>query len=317
MDIERRALFNSLRQHWLLDPELPVKEWQVMDYRVLPIEELFGLMKESGYGLDRDSFLAYAEISESPEEMTVQLSGDDLDQSSMDRLYLVVFELWRRLLPERRSLSVFCDELDRCIYLYDNGKLSSLEPLENTLAELIQIILENKDEGEDPAAILALIGEGCANDIEAFLFDFISETIDQEGRSYAKDLIESLKGTFEDPKWLELLEARIIVEQDPHEAHHLVDYLIDEGEGDVEFYLELMRFLVQAGDKELFRRAAESALSLLELPEEYEEWTSLVQDYFHFLDKETEENLVESILKRNQENVSKTNDDLKRLLDLL
>ena len=27
MDIERRALFNSLRQHWLLDPELPVKEW--------------------------------------------------------------------------------------------------------------------------------------------------------------------------------------------------------------------------------------------------------------------------------------------------
>lgn len=316
MDIERRALFNSLRQHWLLDPKLTVKEWQVMDYRALALDELFELMKDTGYCLDRDSFLAYAEVSESPEEMTMHLSGDDLDQSSVDRLYLILFELWRRLLPERRSLSVFCDELDHCIYLYDNGKLSSLEPLENALAELVQIILENKDEGEEPAAILALIGEGCANDIEAFLFDFISEMIDQKNRSYAKDLIESLKGTFEDPKWLELLEARIIVEQDPNEAHHLVDYLIGEGEGDVEFYLELMRFLVQSGDKELFRRAAECALSLLELEEEYVEWASLVQDYFHYLDKEAEEKLVESILKRNQY-TSNADPDLKRLLELL
>ncbi len=41
MQIQRRVLYNSLRQNWLLDPELDVADWQVEDYRTLETEELF------------------------------------------------------------------------------------------------------------------------------------------------------------------------------------------------------------------------------------------------------------------------------------
>ena len=36
MDAERRALYNSLRMHWLLDPNMAVEPWQVEDYRSMP-----------------------------------------------------------------------------------------------------------------------------------------------------------------------------------------------------------------------------------------------------------------------------------------
>ena len=47
------------------------------------------------------------------------------------------------------------------------------------------ILDENVDEGVPPEQALQLISTYCANDIETFLYDFISEQIDEDNETYA------------------------------------------------------------------------------------------------------------------------------------
>jgi len=177
--IEQRALYNLLRMNWLNDPSLEVEPWQVEDYRQLSLSDLFTQLKESDIQLDKISFITYADECDSPEQLTEYFIGDrHLEIPHEDQIYLLVFELWRRLMSEKPSLSIFCDELDHQIYLYDHGQLTSPLHLQTALANLLTILEENVDEGIQPTEAFRLISTCCANDIEAFLYDFISEQID-------------------------------------------------------------------------------------------------------------------------------------------
>lgn len=124
--LQTKALYNLLRLNAAEDPLIQAESWALEDLRALPLEELFARLNRRGVQLDRSRFLEFANKCDTPEDLTDLLLPDEEDKAR-DPFYLIVFELWRRLLPERPSLSIFCDELDYQIALYDQEQIESDE----------------------------------------------------------------------------------------------------------------------------------------------------------------------------------------------
>ena len=59
MELERRALYNSLRMNWLIDPTIQADAWQVEDYRLMSYKAIFDRLKEKGVHLDRSVSLEW------------------------------------------------------------------------------------------------------------------------------------------------------------------------------------------------------------------------------------------------------------------
>src|ERR1700691_81201 len=173
MELKGKALFNLLRMSWIENRNSDVKQWQVEDLRDLSIEDLFSRLKKLGLILNEESFYLYAENCDSPEELADCVWFEEDDLEGHDIAYLLLFEMWRRLLPGKLCLSVFCDELDQLIELYDQGGLDKEEPLQNALSILEDILDDAYDEEEgDPQLIFDEIAGYCAHDLESFIFDY-------------------------------------------------------------------------------------------------------------------------------------------------
>lgn len=314
MHIERRALYNSLRMNWVLDPTMEVEPWQVEDYRTLPLDTIFERLEDKDIHLEKTSFVAFAENVDSPEEFTDELVADyNLETSSEDQIYLLIFELWRRLLPEKPCLSVFCDELDYQIHLYDRGHAKNAEAIQDIIANLEVILDENADEGADPLEVFDGINASCANDIESFLHDYISEQIDNHNYSYAAELLDGFMEYVPDSKWFDFLRERLLAATDPEGANHLLKELIDTAakNPDLEFNLELMAFLVQGGEEPVFKRLLELTIPLIEFEEDFQDVLTICADFYHYLDRENVEKAIQDILKTRSNHAKKNPFDLK------
>lgn len=301
MEINRRALYNSLRMNWVLDPTLEVEPWQVEDYRAMPVDNLFERLEDKGLYLDKMSFKAYAETVDSPEDLTDALLADaTIDIKMHDQVYLLIFELWRRLLPEKPCVSVFCDEIDHQIYLYDRQQVQNVEAIQDALANLQVILDENVDNGADPLDAFDFLDAGCANDVESFLYDFISDQIDNHNDSYANELLEGFGNYMRDENWFDFLRARLIASSDPREANHLIELFIDDktSEPDLELNLEVLAFLVCNGDEKTFSRLVRKAAKLLQIEEDFQALVSVCIDFYHRLDRESIEKALQDILNR-------------------
>lgn len=300
MQMERRALFNSLRMHWLLDPHLKVEEWQVFDYRGLSLETIFQKLNDFGLYWDKMTFQELSDHYDTPEELAQDLeTEEDQDPRINDQIYLLVFELWRRLVPEKMSVSVFCDELDHLINQYDNEQLTSIEPMEDILANLQLILEENCDQGANSHQVFESLADHCANDLESFLYDFINEQIDNKNFSYASELLDGFIEYVIDVKWFDFLRVRIVALKDIEEANNLIQQILHEIEddADLEFQLEILGFLVQEGEHKIFGEIVEKSIPLLKTELDFQDLLRLCSDYFHYLDKETEEASIQNLLK--------------------
>lgn len=300
MDIERRVLYNSLRMNWIQDPSITVEPWQVEDYRALPLDAIFERLRLQDLYFDKNTFAAAAEQFDNPEELTDDLLANyDVDVTTHDQVYLLFFELWRRLLPEKSCLSIFCDELDHRIFLYDQDQIGNQEPLQDAIAILEVILDENSDEGHDPVSVFQSVCAGCANDIESFLYDFMSDQIEQHNTSYAAELLDGFMDYVSDVKWFEFLRARQLSFTDPEGAFTLVkQILIDTAsEPDLDFNLEVLSFMVEVGSKEDFNHLVRSTIPLLTLEEEFQDLLTICEDFYHRLDRETAEKAIISLLK--------------------
>ena len=179
MEIERKALYNLLRMNWMSDSNVKAEPWQVQDYRVLSLSSIFQQLSKFGLQSDRNIFLKIADPFDAPEELSDMLLKDvDISPEGQDKIYLLVFELWRRLFPEKISLSILCDELDYQIFLYDQCDPTSFESIQDIIANLQKLMDDSIDVGEKPALVFSSICAGCANDLESFLYDYIAEQID-------------------------------------------------------------------------------------------------------------------------------------------
>lgn len=300
MDNDRRALYNSLRMNWILDPGLEVEPWQVEDYRAMPLDALFERLEDMEIHLDKSSFAAFAENVDNPEELTEALLHDvSLEAKTQDQIYLLIFELWRRLLPERSCLTILCDEIDHQIHLYDQAEASTGEEIADTLANLQVILDDNTDEGGDPHEVFETINQGCANDLESFLYDYIADRIDEGNYTYGTELLEGFFNYIQDIRWFEFLRARLLSNSDPEEADALIKELLNDNqaEQDLEFNLEVLAFLVPVGDRETFERLAKETAQLVQVEEDFQSLLSMTADFYHRLDRENIEKSLQNLLK--------------------
>ena len=325
MELERRALYNLLRMTWLRDPSTEAEPWQVEDYRQLPTDVIFDCIDKLGIALDNVSFFSNAELVDSPEALTDLLLEDmDLDPSSQDQAYLLVFELWRRLLPEKLCLSIFCDELDHQIFLFDQEKQEA-ELTQDLIANLQIILDENADQGGDPAAVFELVCANCANDLENFLHDFISEQIDDENMGYASELLEGFAPYLEHNNiFFELLKIRLLSLSDTETAQSALKKLVQKAakKGDLELNFEILSFISRGGDSSDFHKIIKITIPLLETEEDFQDLLTLCSDYYRLLDQDEKENEIDSILHKRlsinlKTEISQSDPDLRQFLNLI
>lgn len=323
--LERHALYNLIRMNWLNDPQLSVEPWQIEDYRILPTPVLFERLKNFSIDLDRITFAAYADECDSPEELSEHLIGDrPLDTKSEDQIYLLVFELWRKIMLEKPSLSILCNELDYQIYLNDRNESKNSIDLQDALGNFALLLNENVDEGISSQEALNLLTPYFANDIENFLYDYIYQLIDEDSESYAQELLDNFAPYLKGNKWFELLYIKLIEHSNNKLANKMLLHLMEDylDEKDIDFNLELLSFLINTGNNADFKALVEATIPLLINEEDFQDLISLCSDLLHRSDEDDKEKILQNILrKRNSIHPEKpldpTDKDLKTLVELI
>jgi hypothetical protein len=299
MELKGKALFNLFRISWLEDRTIDVSPWQIEDLRDLTIKELFSRLKQLGIILNEESFYLYAENCETPEELVDYVWIDEEDLEGRERAYLLIFELWRRLLPDKFCLSIFCDQLDQLIELYDNGTLQDEEALQNALFILEDILDDWADQEGDPKKIFKEVASYCAHDIERFIADYISDQIAEHNETYASELIDDFYEYVSNSRRFHFLKARMIALSDVEESHLVYERLLEELQEhpDSELILQLAESLIHHGDVRLFMRTIKQALPLLRNEEEFQTMLTMVAEYYRCLDRDQEEQAVNKLLQ--------------------
>ena len=299
MPLEPRAYYNLLKYQFLQNPQTKeeTEAWQVENLRVLSLEKLLDKLKKLGVEFDKSSFLECAENYATIEDLTFDLFKK---QDQIDQIYLMLFELWRRFLPEKASLSIFCDELDRLIYLYDKEDLENDENLQDALASLLDILDENLDLGADAKKLFKSVTRYLGHDIEIFLYNYIFDQIEAGNDLYAEELIEGFYLFIKITNWFDFLRIKISAKQDIVEANFILKNLAKElkNKPDLDLQIEILKFMIEAGDPALFLELAKNTLPLIKEEADFLELIEIVSDYYRRLDLEQKEKTLQKLLSR-------------------
>lgn len=272
-----RAYYNLL----IMNPDacqgVDVLPWQCEDYRVATQEELFSRLAD--FGLSEEAFLSLTEELAAPEQAMEHIEMENDEQ--FEQVYLLIFELWRRLYPERQSLSIFCDELDHIIMQYQLEEVSS-EKIVETLDELERVLDENFDHGVDTKEIFETVRCHMAHDLESFLFDFISLQIESHNEEYASELIEDFYPYVERDHWFDFLRVRLTVLLDTDEASFMLSHLLDklEEKKDKRLLFEVLEFLASYGENASYLSVFTMLLGLIDSKEEFVDLAEITSNYF-------------------------------------
>lgn len=289
-----KALYNLIRIHEAEEPGHSHPSWATEDLRALSLDALWERLGRGGVVLDRETMAQYVEECDTPEQLAELILPEEKEAEWLDQHYLLLFELWRRLFPEKQSISLFCDELDHRIALYDAEAPGQEELIQDALANLQEILEENADTGADPQEVFQAVCQYSAHDLELFLFDRISEVLDEENFVYASELLDGFSRFVMDEYGFLFLRIRWLMQSDPKEADLLLAGLLKK-ELSSALLLEMLRFLSGRGDRALFLDAALKALPLLEDEEELQEVLGYASDYYRRLDQEEKEKEVQKL----------------------
>ncbi len=300
MELRGRALYNLLRANWQENPSLAVEDWQIANLREISTSQIFEQLQDLGISSERASFRAYAEECDGPEELADLLTDEKNPQDIRERIYLLLFELWRRELPERQTLSIFCDELDQLIALYDRGILASDEKVEQVLDDLENILDESVDAGLQPREAFQLVNEFCAHDVETFLYDYLSDKIDTGQELQASEMIDGFYDYVEDVRWFDFLRVRLFAKTHTSEFDPALARLIESltEKPDFDLAMETAAFLVHEGSPEQFALAVEVCLELIVTEEDFQQLLAIVADYHDCLDQAEQLRAIEELFKR-------------------
>lgn len=323
MEFYGKALYNLLRMNPHNQSE-QLKAWQTYDYRTMPADRIFSRLQEIGISLDKESFLAKSEIVNSPEELAEKLLQDIGNSEIQEEAFLLLFEAWRRFCPQKQTLSIFCDELDHIIDLYDKNPDAAEEALGMALDDLENILDKNADEGEDPVQILHSINSYCAHDVEGFLYDFISDQIANDNDLHASELIDGFYPYVSDKRWFDLLRLRILSSTDAEEASAMLSRFMEvlDESFDLDLAFEMLRFLIHWEDQELFAEKFAYVAEQLEVEEDFQELLDIASEYFEYLGREKKYQKIQAILQKRSaipqdKKISFEDPDLSQLLELI
>lgn len=302
MKFQTKALYNLLRLNYRNDPSIPCEPWQIEDLRPVGVDILFERLARLGVKIDNRSFSQFAKECDSPEELTNILLPDVEDGKRQDKIYLLIFEIWRKMIPEKQSLSIFCDELDFQIYQYEHHKIESDEWVQDSLANLMDILDEHVDNGAEPTEIFGSLIQYLAHDLEGFLYDYIFELIDVGNRSYAFELLDGFYPYMSELVWFDFLKAKLLSFEDIIASNEMIEKIVKEikKEPNLDLQLEILRFMVEAGDRDLFVQLTKKTLAILQKEEDFLELLEIVAEYYRRLDLEEIEKKLQNILSRRQ-----------------
>lgn len=292
---QTKALYNTLRMGF--HKGVKVEPWALEDLRKSTLEQLWKKLAKLDIQLVQTSFLQFSAEVDTPEDLADLLVDEDKEPTYYDQVYLILFELWRRLLPEKASLSIFADEFDHQIDLYVNEQLDTDEPIQNSLAELSEILDEHIDAGMKPKEAFTAVSEYCASDLESFFYLYITDLLDQENQSYAEELLEEFAQFFPKHPTFEFLQARLISFGDPIDANKKIEAILTK-KPPMYLLFDILRFLVISGERDPFHKTIKQILTHLKEEEDFAELLDLAADYYRRLDKETQEQAILKIRQK-------------------
>lgn len=308
--INNLFLFNSLDQrevgaHAYAKALFPNRS--IEDLRESLEEDLFQRLEELNTPLEKTEFFQLASVVEDPESAAHLLIDTAKVPPVFESLYLVIFELWRRLLPERQTLSIFCDELDRQIFLYQQGSMRSDEKLQKSLGKFEKILQENADLQTDKKKVRASIDEYMAHDIEEFLYEYISDQIASDLFVYAEDLLDGFYDYMYDHMWFDFLYIKILHFRDPSEAKGILRSLLKDLsiEPDLDLQIELLHFMLESSDRRSFLYLVEKTALLLKVEEDFIDLMAIVSEYYRRLDQEDLQEKIEILIENRQDRSEK------------
>ncbi len=292
MELGTKALYNSVRFRALQEGDdihsRDSNSWKVANYRNYSLEQLFLELSKLGRTLDKETFLAYSEECDSPEDLLnlFVLEPDEENPEAVDQFYLILFELWRRLIPERPSITILCDELDQNILAYDLGEGDSEPVLESTEA-LFEVIQRNVDEGMPSQEAFKAIEAHCAHDLRRFYTDFILDLLDEGAEKDAEELFFKLSPLLELSPWALLIQARFIAKQSPKKASSLLKqalHLTDKGAMQIGFYAEATQALRWIEDDSLCAPILDAGYRAIKSWEDVITYLEILSDFVSFYD---------------------------------
>ncbi len=285
--LQRKALYNLIQLNLtrIETGELQVgnlKKWQISNYRALPPEDLFAQLRELNIDLDLMRFEELSQNFEAPEEMVEKLASNR-EPLEKDQIFLIFFELWRRIWPEKRTISIFCDELDHQMIAYDLGRPSEIT---DALAYLQQLLEEHADRGLDPHHCFQLVQTYCANDIESFLFDFTLNEIETDNYSYAIELLDGFKPFLKPSLWFDYLRARACILKDPEDGYEMLEIVIHKitQETPLDLVADILFFLANSGNHSLFYTLAKKTMPLLKSERDFQEFLEACYSHYDYLE---------------------------------
>jgi hypothetical protein len=324
MKIQTKALYNLLRFTSLNNPNIKVKPWQIENLRGLSLNELFEKLHKLNIFLDQKSFKEYSKNADTPEELLEIIAFEIEDIDIKDQIYLLIFEIFRRLIIEKRSVTIFADDLDNEIFLYDNDELSSDENIQDMLSFLKTLLDDSVDKGLTPKEAIDSFSKNLAHDFENFLFDYIKDQIDSKNYLLAQELIDNFYPYIKKTIYFDFLKAMSFEEEDITKTNEILNKvifrLIDNFDLDLSF--RVLDFMVDAADRNLFLKLLKLISINITKEEEFSYLMKLTIDFFSRLDDEKNENKMISILNRrnkinqNQE-IKKNDNDFLEFLKIL
>ena len=282
--LEKRALYNLIQMTHEGDPNLKVANWQTQNYRLLTVEDLFQKLQNFNIHLDKHSFQAYSEEADSPEELTELLTlGSQISVEIEDQIYLLVFEIWRKILPEKPAISIICNELDYEIYLHDTlpTPKQNSKKLQNAIINFAKLLQTNADHGHFYKDSFEKIDLYFANDVEGFLYDFVVEKIDDHSAAEAQEILDAFYPYFQGSYWFDLLRVKLIKSSNKKIASKILENIIEDlnKTDDIDFKFELASYLLEVSEISFFRETIINIANCLSTKEELQETLTLLQRF--------------------------------------
>jgi len=313
MQLHRRAVYNMIHLRDAVNVD-ELEPWQKENYRALKDSTLFMRLQDCGLTIPNlKMFNQLAAEFESPDEMADQLAPND------DRIYLLLFELWRRHLPEQRCPSVFCDELDYQITCFERDEFEHQDELQEIVDYLQQILDDHVDEGADPRAVYQAFQQHCAHNLDQFLYSYAAAQIELGNIEYAYDLIEGFYRYIDEPLFFDFLLARIAILQNPEEGTEYLTKLLKKVKR-LDLAEEILVYLAQERNHPLFCQLVAKTTALLEDEASFKELLDLCILHFDELSIDASQ-LQAMIVKRSRRSpeapLDQNDADIKELKKLM
>lgn len=216
------------------------------DFAVFSNKELFTRLEEFSFFLNEDTFIDLAKDRESPEEMYATLKAK---KEEMPEMYLILFELWKRLIHDKKTISIFCDELDLMIHNYDLRRGENEEKLQEKIFLLQDILDAGVDAKQNPHEIFQLVSDYLAHDLESFIYDYIFELIEKDKDTLASELLDGFYPYIKELLWFDYLRLCLLFKNPGEELSRFFANFIESlmANPDPELLIEVL-LLIQKQD---------------------------------------------------------------------